>query len=94
MIFGLIRVLLFSMIAMAILYVILVLYSRSVRTEKLENEAKEKVTTGELGEDAVDDFIQTGLEDYEKSLRPKLILGVFAIPWIIIAVMIYVTNFM
>ena len=94
MIFGLIRILVLSTIAMAVLYVILVFYSRSVRTEKLEKEAREKVTAGALSEDAVDAFIQTGLEEFKASLRYKMILGVFAIPWVAIAVMTYVTNFM
>ena len=34
-----------------------------------------------------------GLRDYDRSLRRKLILGVYVIPVIIVSVIIYLTNF-
>ncbi len=41
-----------------------------------------------------DAFIETGLADYDGSLRRKLIFGVFIVPYAVIAVLVYVMNFM
>ena len=38
-------------------------------------------------------FLDEGLEDYDKSLRRKLILSVYVIPVILVSVIIYLTNF-
>jgi hypothetical protein len=38
-------------------------------------------------------FIEKGLEEYDSSLRRKLILGVFVAPYLVIGVLIYVVNF-
>jgi len=94
MIIGFIRVMIFGLIAMGILYVIISLYSRSVRQEKLENEAAEKIAAGELAEANRDRYIDDGMRAYESSLRRKMIAGVFAFPVVALVVMVYITNFM
>ena len=40
-----------------------------------------------------DDYIREGLEQYDGSVRRKLILGVYIIPTVLVAVIIYLTNF-
>jgi hypothetical protein len=40
-----------------------------------------------------DAFVQQGLDDYDGSLRRKLILGVYVIPFVLMCVVIYLTNF-
>lgn len=94
MIFGVLRVFFLSLAGMAVLYVIISLYSRSVRRERLENEADEKIDAGELAQSGREGFIESGMRAYESSLRRKLIALVFAVPIIVVVAMIYVTNFL
>lgn len=94
MIAGVMRILVFGLLGAAALYVIIALYSRSVRRERLEKRADEDIAEGALDAGARDDFIERGMEEYERSLRPKLIFGVFVIPFVVVVAMIYVTNFM
>jgi Ca2+/Na+ antiporter len=80
------------LIAFAVLtaiYVIVSIWSRSVRREKLENEWDEGAHDGDR-----DAFIQAGLRDYDRSLRRKLILGIYVVPLALVLVLVYVTNFM
>jgi hypothetical protein len=76
-------------VILTIIYVILSVWSRSVRREHLEEEWDEEIRTGDR-----DAFIKQGLRDYDRSLTPKLILGVYVIPVLFAAVMIYVTNYL
>ena len=75
-------------IAMTILYFVLSWWSRSVRREKLAKTWDEEVKSGDRAA-----YIEKGLEDYDGSLRRKLILGVFVVPYLVIALLIYVVNF-
>ena len=84
-----IRLMFILLIVQAIAYVVLSLYSRSVRKGKLEAAWEEEQLTGDR-----DAFIQKGLKDYDGSIRRKLILAVFIVPQLAIGVLIYVTNFM
>lgn len=80
------------LIAFAVLtaiYVIISIWSRSVRREKLEEEWDEEIRDGDR-----DAFIEAGLRDYDRSLRRKLILGVYVVPLALVLVLVYVTNFM
>jgi hypothetical protein len=78
-----------GLVLLTILYLILSVWSRSVRRERLEEEWDAEIRTGDR-----DAFIEEGLRAYDRSLRPKLILGVYAIPVLFATVMIYVTNYM
>jgi hypothetical protein len=71
------------------LYVILSIWSRSVRREKLEEEWDSEIRTGDR-----DAFIEEGLRAYDRSLRRKLILGVYVIPVLFAVGMIYLMNYM
>ena len=74
-------------IALTVLYLILSVWSRSVRREKLEEEWDSEIRSGDR-----DAFIEDGLRDYDRSLRRKLILGVYVIPVLFVLGMIYVMN--
>lgn len=76
-------------IALTIVYFALSLYSRSVRRGNLEAHWDKKDLAGDR-----DAFIRRGLQKYDGSLRRKLILGVYFVPLSLIAILIYVTNFM
>ena len=75
-------------VALTVLYLILSVWSRSVRREKLEEEWDSEIRSGDR-----DAFIENGLRDYDRSLRRKLILGVYVIPVLFVLGMIYVMNY-
>ena len=78
-----------ALAVLTVIYFIISAWSRSVRKEKLEEEWDQEIREGNR-----DSFIEQGLEEYDRSLRRKLILGVYVIPLVFILVMIYVVNFM
>ncbi|MGK7652193.1 hypothetical protein ACSQ76_07195 [Roseovarius sp. B08] len=82
------RLLIIGFIVCTILYVVLSLYSRSVRKAKLREWWEEEGRPGDR-----DAYIEKGLEEYDGSLRRKLILGVYVVPFSIVAAIIYFTNF-
>lgn len=82
------RLLIIGFVVCTILYVVLSLYSRSVRKGKLREWWEEEGRPGDL-----DTYIEKGLEEYDGSLRRKLILGVYVVPFSIVAAIIYFTNF-
>lgn len=88
MILGILRLGFFAFLVMLVVYFVLSAWSRSVRRTKLEHEWDEEGMTGDR-----DAFVTQGLADYDGSLRRKLILGVFVIPYLVIGVLIYVVNF-
>ncbi|WP_170565153.1 hypothetical protein [Ruegeria atlantica] len=76
-------------ILLTILYVGVSIYSRRVRRGKLIAHWEKKGMTGDR-----DAFIQRGLKKYDGSFRRKLILGIYVVPLGLIAILIYVSNFM
>lgn len=85
--FALARLVVVGFVVLTIIYICLSIYSRLQRRRKLEAEWDEN-PQGER-----DSFVATGLEEYDGSLRRKLILGVYVVPTVIVAVIIYLTNF-
>ncbi|MCF6445470.1 hypothetical protein [Nereida sp. MMG025] len=83
------RLVIILLVVLTIIYVSLSLYSRAARREKLRAQWRENLMVGDR-----DAWVQEGLEAYDKSLRRKLILGVYVVPIVGIAAMIYVQNFM
>lgn len=86
--FAMARLLFMGFIALTVVYVCLSFYSRAKRREKLESHWTETDLTQDL-----DSFVQEGLEDYDNSLRRKLILGVYVVPFLAMCLIIYLTNF-
>lgn len=76
-------------IFLTVVYVGLSLYSRNVRRGKLEAHWDRKQLKGNR-----DAFIKLGLRKYDGSIRRKLIWGVYIVPVVVIAVLVYVTNHM
>ena len=85
--FGLLRLLVVGFVVLTIIYVIVSIWSRSVRRDKLENEWDEEVKKGDR-----EDFVEDGLEDYDGSFRRKLIWLVYIVPVVIVLVIIYMVN--
>ena len=83
-----IRLFFIAFIVLSIVYICLSFYSRSVRRGKLEAEWDENKGPGDR-----ETFIREGLEDYDGSLRRKLILGVYVVPLALVGLIIYLVNF-
>jgi hypothetical protein len=86
--FALGRLLVIGFVVLSIIYVALSFYSRAVRKGKLQREWDEEGMEGDK-----DAWVQQGLEDYDGSLRRKLILGVYVVPVVVVSIIIYLTNF-
>lgn len=82
------RLLFFGLIILTVIYVCLSFYSRAVRRDKLRAEWHE----GEQDK-TLETFVDEGLEDYDGSLRRKLILGVYVVPVGLVSLIVYLTNF-
>lgn len=82
------RLLLILFVVLTVIYVSLSLWSRAVRRDKLEQEWDDEIGTGDR-----ETFVREGLEDYDGSLRRKLILGVYVVPILLIGIIIYFTNY-
>ena len=85
--FALARLVVVGFVLLSIIYVCLSLWSRMVRRRKLNAEWEE------MQEGDRDAFVEAGLQDYDSSLRRKLILGVYVVPAVLVALIIYLTNF-
>ena len=84
---GMIRLIVFGFIILTVIYVVLSLYSRSVRRGKLRQEWEDEGIEGDK-----EDWVRAGLKDYDQSLRRKLILAVYVVPLAVIGTIIYLVN--
>lgn len=84
---GLARFVIIGFVALTVIYISVSLYSRSVRRAKLELEWDDEGMEGDKQA-----WVREGLEDYDHSLRRKLILLVYVIPVVIVGTIIYVVN--
>lgn len=87
---GVVRLVIFGFLGLSVVYVLVSLYSRSVRLEKLENQWAEDHPDGD--ETDRDAWLREGMEDYKKSFRPKLILLVYVIPALFVLLSIILIN--
>jgi hypothetical protein len=88
---GLIRLVIFGFIAMTVVYVLLSIYSRSLRREKLEKRWAEENPGGDMTERAA--YVERGIEEYNSSARPKLLLLVYVVPTILVAAIHILTTY-
>ena len=89
---GILRILVFAFIGLSVVYLLVSLYSRSVRREKLE-KAWDTDPAREGAEKADRDaYISDGMAAYEHSLRKKLIWLVYVLPAVAMAMIIYFVN--
>jgi hypothetical protein len=73
---------------MSVAYLLIWIYSRSVRREELEKEWD----AGGIDADR-DSYIAEGMRAYEHTLRRRLIGLVYLVPTVIVLVIIYILNF-
>ena len=85
---GLIRAGLLAIVLLTAVYLLVSVYSRSVRREKLEKAYDAAPVAGM----SRDEYVQRGIEAYNSGLRPKLLLLIYVVPTVIVAVTVYITN--
>ncbi len=82
------RLMFIGFLVLSVVYLALSFYARTGKRQALYREFAE-----DGGQGDAETFVQKGLQDYEKRLRRKLILGVYVVPLGVVALMIYLTNF-
>ena len=85
---AIVRLIVFGFLGLSVAYIIISLYSQSVRREKLEN----RFDAGGIEGDR-DDYIKIGMIAYQHSLRRKLIWLVYVIPTLVVAVTVYLVYY-
>lgn len=85
---GVVRLFFMAFVVLSVIYLSLSLYSRAVRKGKLEQQWIEEGREGDRRA-----YIRAGLVDYDRSLRRRLILGVYLIPMAIIGTILYLVNY-
>ena len=85
---GFVKLAVFGLLGLSVLYVLLSIYLRSLERERLEKEYDQGDVTGPR-----DEYIAQGLHAYEGSLRRKLIWLVFVIPTIVVLALVWILNF-
>ncbi len=85
---GLLRIFGLAFLALSVIYVSVSLYSRAVRKEKLRQAWIEDGSPGDR-----DAYVREGLSEYDVSFRRRLILGVYVVPMVIVATILYLVNY-
>lgn len=85
---GILRSAFFGFIGLTAIYVLVAIYSRSVRREKLEK----KFDAGGIEGDR-DTYIAEGMQAYEHGLKRRLLWLVYIIPTVVVVVTVYFVNY-
>jgi hypothetical protein len=85
---GILRAAVLGFVLLSVVYVVVSIYSRSVRREKLEK----KFDAGGIDGDR-DAYIEVGMQAYNKSLRRRLIWLVYIIPAVSVSAIVYFVNY-
>jgi hypothetical protein len=88
MVLALARLIVVGFIVLTVIYVSLSFYSRAQRREKLRRKWDEDIRRGDR-----DAYVKRGLKMYDRSLRRKLLWGVYIVPVVGIALVIYLVNY-
>ncbi|MDF0600739.1 hypothetical protein P1J78_08355 [Psychromarinibacter sp. C21-152] len=88
---GLVKLIIFGFVILTVIYVLVWLYSRSVRRERLEDQWDADNPEGGDPQ-AKETYVEDGMKDYHASIRPKLILLVYVIPVVLIVAVMIVIN--
>ncbi|MCT4554938.1 MAG: hypothetical protein N4A53_09650 [Pelagimonas sp.] len=86
--FALFRLLVVGFVVLTVIYIALSVYSRRKACARLTEDWHDAGQPGTR-----EDFVEAGLNDYDGSLRRKLILGVYVVPVMVVVTIIYLTNF-
>lgn len=84
---GWLRFLVLLFVVLTIAYV--VLWFKAQSRERARLKAKHAASKSDLDEQ---DFVNVGLEKYNRGLKPKLLLGVYFFPILVSAFLMYLAN--
>ena len=87
---GFLRAIVIWAVVGGVAYFVLRIYARSLRREALE---KEWDADPQGDAEAREAFIDKGMAEYEGSLRNRLLVIIFVLPFIAIAVLLYLVNY-
>ena len=76
-----------ALIGLTVVYVIVGIYSRSIRREKLEDRWEAEGLEGDR-----DAWIAAGLKAYDKGLKKKLLWLIYIIPMVAFAAIVFFVN--
>ena len=79
-------------VLLSIAYVVLSARAGLIQRAKLKAEFKAADTSHDNAL-SKQEFIDEGMQKYNRSLKPKLIFGVFLVPFAIIAVLVYLVQY-
>ncbi|MGB8815580.1 MAG: hypothetical protein WCC57_20575 [Paracoccaceae bacterium] len=85
---AIIRLVVFGFLGLSVVYVLVSIYSRSIRREKLEKRFDAGGVEGDR-----DTYIREGMAAYEHGLRKRLIWLVYIIPTVVVGVTVYLVNY-
>lgn len=81
------RLAVFGLVALTVVYLIVAAYFASLHRERLERRWQA------APEGRREDFMAEGMRAWRHSARHKLILGVYVVPVLVVAALIYWLNF-
>lgn len=88
MIIGWIRLWVFALIGMTVVYFLVGIYWRSLRREELEK----RFDAGGIDGDRTA-YIENGMAEYEKGLKKRLLWLIYILPTIVFVAIVYILNF-
>lgn len=90
---GMIRAGLLAFVLLTVVYLVVSIYSRSMRREKLEKAWDSDPAREGAAKDERDAYIRSGMEAYRHSLRRKLIILVYILPMAVVLATVYAINY-
>ena len=92
MILGWLRLAVFGLIGLTLIYVVVGIYFRSVRREDLEKEWDSTPSNEGLPTSDRKAFIEAGMRNYEKGLKKRLLWLIYILPVCAFIATVYVIN--
>ncbi len=90
---GMIRAGLLAFVVLTVVYLVVSIYSRSMRREKLEKAWDSDPAREGAAKDERDAYIEAGMEAYRHGLRRKLIILVYILPMAVVLATVYAINY-
>lgn len=92
MILGWLRLMGLALVGLTVVYVLVSLYSKSVRREKLEKQWDGDPAREGLSQEDRGIFIEDGMQAYRHGLKRRLLWLIYIIPMIVFVTIIYFVN--
>ena len=92
MILGWLRLLVLALVGLTVVYVLVSIYSKSVRREKLEKQWDGDPAREGLSQEDRAIFIEDGMVAYRDSLKRRLLWLIYIIPMIVFVIIVVTVN--